>query len=121
MTPRVGGDMHAVLNGVPVAVPGAEVPEAGVSEDPRPVDRDQHRVALSSTRPEPDGALVERGRLVAEDGRRGGQHLVVDGEDLGDVSLIGIANVHGRSVPEQGAASPAQLATPGCGSRRRWR
>ena len=99
-----------MLDGEAVARPRAKVAEASEARNTRRVAHDEDRVALEPARGEPVAAIDDRDRLLAEHRGRGGDDLVVDGEDALEVVLGRV--VHGRGGPAAGRRRG--LAIDGC-------
>ena len=77
--------MHGVLHGKPVARPCAEVAERGEPKNASTIDRYEHRVAQCDPGAPPLGAVFEGDWNIGVDRRRGGNHVVVDSEQAGEI------------------------------------
>jgi hypothetical protein len=103
--PRRRGHIDRVLDRQPVSGPGSEGAVAGEGQDGAVLTRHDHGMPLRAATVEHLPLARERHRPFAEHGRRGRDHVVVDGDDPRQIGLDGVVDLHRRVLAHASARS----------------
>ena len=90
--PAVLAHMHAVLDRVAIARPRTKITEGGKPNNASGLVLDQHGVTLSSSPCQPGPPLLDANRIIRIDSCRGRDHVIIDRQNAGKVSVDGWAN-----------------------------